>query len=55
MAVPLAIAGPVLAGALADSRGDYRFVFTCVSAASFVAATLILLASRPKLPEPDAA
>jgi len=55
LAVPLAIAGPVLAGVLADARGDYRFVFICVSAASFVAAALILLASRPALPEPDAA
>jgi MFS family permease len=55
LAVPLAIAGPVFAGVLADARGDYRLVFICVSAASFVAATLILLASQPKLLESNGA
>jgi MFS family permease len=53
LAVPLSIAGPVFAGVLADARGDYRFVFICVSGASFVAAALVLLASRPHSTEPE--
>jgi MFS family permease len=51
LAVPLSIVGPVLAGLLADIRGDYRLVFIGVSIASLTGAGLIFLANPPKQPE----
>jgi MFS family permease len=51
LAVPFSIAGPIVAGLLADLQGDYRLVLVCISFGSFTAATLILLSPPPKPPE----
>jgi MFS family permease len=55
MAVPLSIAGPVIAGLMADAYGSYRVIFVSLSIASFFGAGLIFLARPPKPPatEPD--
>jgi MFS family permease len=50
LAVPLSIAGPVMAGLFADWQGDYRLVFVWMSVASLVGAALILLARPPQPP-----
>jgi MFS family permease len=51
-AVPLSIAGPVVAGVLADVQGDYRIVFLSFAVISLIGAGLTLLASQPKAPPP---
>ena len=50
MAVPLSIAGPVIAGLMADAHGNYRLIFVSLSIASFFGAGLIFLARPPKPP-----
>ena len=48
--LPLAIAAPVLVGYVADRQGTYRWAFTGVSFFMLICASLVLLATRPKLP-----
>jgi MFS family permease len=50
LAVPLAVIGPVLAGVLADFRGDYRLVFIGMSMGCLIGAGLVLMARPPRPP-----
>ncbi|MBI4298424.1 MAG: MFS transporter [Chloroflexi bacterium] len=48
--IALAVAGPVLAGLMADLRGDYRLTFMLGAALSLVASACMFLAKPPKPP-----
>jgi len=47
------VAGPLIAGLLADSTGDYRLGFTIIAALAFAGNTFWALASPPPLPVPE--
>ncbi len=50
LALPLSIAGPVAAGAMADRLGDYRVAFVSLSVVGLAGAVCIFLATRPRPP-----
>jgi MFS family permease len=50
--LPLAIAGPVVVGSMADHQGTYRWAFVTLSSVILAGSALAFFATRPK-PAPD--
>jgi MFS family permease len=45
------ISGPIVAGAFADSYGNYRYGFTLLAILAGVGSLFFLIAKKPKIPK----